>query len=299
MKRSCGFTLVELLVVIAIIGILVALLLPAVQAAREAARRTECGNHLKQIGLAMQSHQDIRKRYPMGRTGTNQWAVSWALQLLPYMEEEHLFTSWDRTQRADAPENITTMRTPVPIFYCPSRRDVAADRDFDNNAAAPMVTSAAAAGDYAGNAGDNVTYGGTNSGNPLRQIDRKIAGPVFTRSIVREKMVTDGHSKTLVVGEKHIPPPPGIEVNGSLHHDQGDTAFFAGDNGWSILAGSAGGIAEIGEMTISKFGSAHSSIAQFVYLDGHVKAIDKGIDDATLKFLSAIGDGEVFDSDSI
>jgi prepilin-type N-terminal cleavage/methylation domain-containing protein len=83
-----GFTLVELLVVITIIGILMSLLMPAVQAAREAARRCQCQNNLKQMGLAMLLHLDAMKTFPMGRNRTDQYAVSWAYYLFPYMEEK-------------------------------------------------------------------------------------------------------------------------------------------------------------------------------------------------------------------
>ena len=85
--RRRGFTLVELLVVIAIIGVLVALLLPAVQAAREAARRNSCVNHLKQIGLAVQNYHDSLGQYPSGREAVDMRAVSWAFNLLPYLEQ--------------------------------------------------------------------------------------------------------------------------------------------------------------------------------------------------------------------
>src|SRR5881396_3595982 len=95
--RGCrrGFTLVELLVVIAIIGVLVALLLPAVQAAREAARRMTCQNNLKQIGLAMHTHHDALGKLPMGQLTRIGLAPSpgwsWSIMLLPYMEQGNLF----------------------------------------------------------------------------------------------------------------------------------------------------------------------------------------------------------------
>src|SRR5262245_33762589 len=98
-----GFTLVELLVVIAIIGILVAFLLPAIQAAREASRRSQCQNNLKQIGLAVQNHHDARRAFPMGRDGWKQKAVSWAFFLLPYMEETAIYNSWHSTDEVYQP----------------------------------------------------------------------------------------------------------------------------------------------------------------------------------------------------
>src|SRR5690606_39193423 len=132
-------TLVELLVVIAIIGVLVALLLPAIQAAREAARRNQCVNNLKQMGIALQMHHDAKKNFPAGRTNTNAGpgtatsplGVSWAFGLLPYMEQNTIYDSLVNTARVDDALNSLAMRSPVSVFYCPSRRNPIADRDFD------------------------------------------------------------------------------------------------------------------------------------------------------------------------
>src|SRR6186997_3312302 len=108
-----GFTLVELLVVIAIIGILVAILLPAIQAAREASRRSHCMNNLKQIGLAVQMHIDSKKRLPTGRDGTDEKSLAWSYYLLPYMEENAVFESFRKGLRVDDPLNAQAMRTPI------------------------------------------------------------------------------------------------------------------------------------------------------------------------------------------
>src|SRR5262245_3250398 len=134
MRRSCsgrhrarsGFTLIELLVVIAVIGMLVALLLPAVQQAREAANRLQCRNNLKQIALAFHIHHDTLRYFPTGGwywwsppnyIGTspvvgNQQQAGWGFQILPYLEAE---TVWN----AGA---ITAVATPNPMFFCPTRR---------------------------------------------------------------------------------------------------------------------------------------------------------------------------------
>src|SRR4051812_38072830 len=121
-----GFTLVELLVVIAIIGILIAFLLPAIQAARESARRNQCQNNLKQMGLAIQSHHDTRKQFPMGRNRFDQKAVSWAYYILPYMEETAIYNSYIPTKEVFKEENKAAMRTPIETYACPSRRRAAA-----------------------------------------------------------------------------------------------------------------------------------------------------------------------------
>jgi prepilin-type N-terminal cleavage/methylation domain-containing protein len=163
-----GFTLVELLVVIAIIGILVALLLPAIQAAREAARRTECKNHLKQLGLASQMHHDTHKFFPSA--GWCDWWVgcpdagygekqpgSWAYSLLNYIEESARagvgqgYKCGDDNSKKAIGEMLGT---PVSIFYCPSRR-TAKGYPYGNtqntNFIPPPVMAKT---DYAGNTGD-------------------------------------------------------------------------------------------------------------------------------------------------
>ncbi|MCL4201732.1 MAG: DUF1559 domain-containing protein [Pirellulaceae bacterium] len=135
-RRRFGFTLVELLVVIAIIGILVALLLPAIQAAREAARRSQCGNNLKQIGVSLQNYHDTYKRFPIGaRNGIgNNWGASFYVGLLPFMEQQSLFERWPWATNTypqdgypggnaalrDDTIGVNILRVTLPTLRCPS-----------------------------------------------------------------------------------------------------------------------------------------------------------------------------------
>ena len=125
-----GFTLVELLVVIAIIGILVALLLPAVQAVREAARRTQCANNMKNIGIALINYSDTKKLLPAAtpfRRGNNIFpnvenapGGTWVVQIEPYIEEQALYDKFDKTRISSDPVNADVVATPLPWLVCPS-----------------------------------------------------------------------------------------------------------------------------------------------------------------------------------
>jgi prepilin-type N-terminal cleavage/methylation domain-containing protein len=115
-----GFTLIELLVVIAIIGVLIALLLPAVQSVREAANRASCFNNLKQIGLAMHNHHDVHGRLPAFSTAGSD-AATWAVMLLPFMEQDNLFRQWDLSRSYYQQTDVARL-SPVKNYYCPTRR---------------------------------------------------------------------------------------------------------------------------------------------------------------------------------
>jgi prepilin-type N-terminal cleavage/methylation domain-containing protein len=126
--RVRGFTLIELLVVIAIIGLLIALLLPAVQAAREAARRTQCVNNLRQIGLALHGYHDLNQRFPPGgwqwRPGNDRRfrQIAWSALVLPHLEQQPLYESLNLATAFDSVENATGAATVLSVYLCPSSR---------------------------------------------------------------------------------------------------------------------------------------------------------------------------------
>lgn len=286
-----GFTLVELLVVIAIIAMLVTLLLPAVQSAREAARRTQCTNNLRQVGLAVLIYADTTNGVlPMGRDDTEHFALSWAFRLLPGLEEQGVYDSHVPEAMVEDPRNAAAMRTPVAVFVCPTRRAPDANRDFDNNDSATRTRGVAAPGDYCANAGPFAQYGNNDERNPSE------SGAIYTHSQVKLRQVEDGTSTTLVVGERYIPSLNAISPRkGFEHYDLGDTAFFSGDNPWTIFGATASGFPS-GEYdsAIDKFGSDHDgNMALFVFLDNHVQPLNYSISATVLHSLGVIADGAV------
>jgi hypothetical protein len=279
----------------------VALLLPAVNAAREAARRTQCQNNLRQLALAVELHHNSQRYFPPARvgtrlhpSGTDQYAVSWAFLLLPFLEEQAMHDSLVRDERVDAEVNAKAMRTPVATFFCPSRRGPVADRDFDDDGAPSKVRAVAAAGDYGANSGTS-----TRHGMPGRdQLDRTEFGPIYTLSRIKARQVTDGMSKTYVLGEKYLPPTPSDAAAGTEHLRQGDVAFFTGDARHTIVRRSSAGFPENSRDDYpGQFGSAHTGFSHFAFLDGSVHTIEHDIEIDLLKKLSAIGDGGAIPDD--
>lgn len=289
-ERTRAFTLVELLVVIAIIGILVALLLPAVQAAREAARRTQCNSQLKQLGLAIQNYHDTLGQFPKGRSSTNEFGVAWSYEILPQIEEQSLHDAYVASEPVHSDVNAIAMRTPIAGYACPSRRPAAADRNFDNNdqggGANGEPLGVAVLGDYAANAGLEEDTGMEDSDFEegvidfvSGHIDRTLAGPIFSNSDIRARHVTDGLSKTLAIGEKHIPPVQPTWSIEQADSAQGDTCFLASDKIHTIMRGTEDGLASgprDSKRGDQKFGSSHPGVVMFVFLDGHTEALSTG-----------------------
>ncbi len=278
-ERRAGFTLVELLVVIAIIGVLVALLLPAVQAAREAARRMTCQNHLKQMGLAMQNHHDTYGIYPDGgirwdqnRTKGDGGAPmaaprqAWGLfyQMLPFMEQQSLYDNGD---------DALVRRSPVGGYFCPSRRE-------------PIEIGGRAHNDYAGNAG--LMGGGLNGWGDGKN------GGVFVRATAAESIdsasITDGTSNTIGIGEKWM------GQSEYSKHTCADNEGYTSGFDWDIVRwGDNPPRKDVlnNDNCKTEFGSAHAGGAHFVYCDGSVHMINFTIDQTTFRNLSQRDDGQV------
>ncbi len=234
----------------------------------------------------------------MGRNGIDQKAVSWAFFLLPYMEETAIYNSWDPNAKVFEPSNDATMRTPIETYACPSRRRAAADRNFDNNNAPPVVLGAGTLADYSANAGIKLMTGMTNtegSGGVFGGYSRIDAGPIFSGSHIGARQVEDGLSKTIAIGERHLPPVPDGTADDMKDYAIGDTASIPGDTPHTTFRCAEDGLATgPDDPDREKFGSSHSGgIVQCVFLDGHVSGLHKDIEVDVLKALSTIGGGEV------
>ena len=294
MQRSSlrnAFTLVELLVVIAIIGILIALLLPAVQAAREAARRMQCRNNLKQIGLALHTYHDAHRVFPMGsETASGQGYWGYAVFILPQLELGNVLDTVDFRNpdccayiRAlqgispPGPAQPDPTSQAFPVLICPSDphgHEKLKDGTPDAQPCGDLYPS-----DYLGVAGDTEAGGGC--GNLLDG-----NGMLYSLSAVRLADVKDGTSNTLMVGERGIPQ---------------DLIW-----GWTICGGSAceqyvsterglspGADAPHTSGIIERFWSWHPGGTHFVLGDGSVQFLSYNIDLATYNALSTRAGGEV------
>lgn len=306
-----AFTLVELLVVVAIIGALVALLIPAVQAAREAARLGQCKSHLRNLGLATLQLHDAVRAFPPARLRTRDFSYegpcettqpSWLVRVLPYVEEGAAAADWNLYGSFDSHE--ASLREYAPsIYVCPSRRSidqaVVDSGEYEAMRTYPCGCSyleivtliGGVTGDYAANHGDftggsysdiySYYLGGNGTGVIISSQPICRNGlPSGWLEKVRMKDLVDGASHTALVGEMHIPQdrlaqPP---ENGPMYNGR-DLPAFARIGGPGI--GLARGPSDTTVQAIG-FGSWHPGICPFVMADGSVRVVANEMDTETL-----------------
>ncbi len=290
-----GFTLIELLVVIAIIAILIALLVPAVQKVREAAARTQCSNNLKQLALASHNYHDVHNTLPYARSGGGQNRHTWAVLLLPYLEQSAMHTLWQTpiagVSQTDGYNNMvsndptmqTIRETGLPVYFCPSRRSPPQLIDFDG----PGVgTALGSAGDYAACTGDGTNDGTFESGMiPVVVSGSNLRGLAF-------KTVTDGLSNTLLFGDKHVAFADLNNLNTGFQND--GVLWSGGERGaFSRRAGASNPLA-FSENTVYnyQFGSYHTDVVQFAFGDCSIRGLRTSLPGTTLGLLANRADGQ-------
>jgi prepilin-type N-terminal cleavage/methylation domain-containing protein len=328
-----GFTLVELLVVVAIIGLLIAMLLPAVDAAREAGRRAQCANNVKQLGLACLAHDEVQGYFPSGGWGWT-WVGdptlgfgakqpgSWLYSVLPNLEQDPLHslggsdgtTPTTGTQMAGASQCIATL---LPVTNCPTRRRTAAypcnwpDGCFSwagnvcyytpHNA---NPTALLARSDYAANVGDESDpgiewLGPESMADGLAHAAEQWKGfqrngVMFTGSQVRNAQITDGASNTYLLGEKYLNPDS--YTNGTDRADN-ESMYSGSDNDNQRSTYFEPPLQDRAGLVINDcFGSAHVSTCCFAFCDGSVHWISYSIDAGTHHLLGSRSDSQPVDA---
>jgi len=297
MKKSNGFTLVELLVVIAIIGVLVALLLPAVQQAREAARRSACRNNFKQVGLAIHNYHDtflafpLSAHYSQGSCGgqapwnENYYRYAWGAAILPFLEQTALYNniSFDKNYNFKA-NTLTDIGMTVDVYLCPS----------DPQGDPRTIRTGAISNGGPDNKDD---LGRSNMASTADSTDWSCAsnrartdgdGILFNGSTTNFASVTDGTSNTFLVGEVTGGKSGSYEGNYWSVMNHADTA--GGINGIHTIPGGRTGS---WSLDTQEFSSFHPGGCHFLMGDGSVPFLSENINQATLARLTARADGEV------
>lgn len=284
-----GFTLIELLVVIAIIAILIALLLPAVQQAREAARRSECKNHLKQIGLALHNYHDINRAMPPGWFGVNAsgqpdpngptgWG--WASQLLPMLDNAPLYNQCNFNVSVGDSVNETPRTTVLHFYRCPS--DTGPDEWELHAAGGGAALARFATANYVANFGTEKLEGCTmlGAGQQCRS-----DGTFYHNSATRFRDITDGLSTTFLVGERRT-------VADRDWYSAWAGVVAAGDDPFVRILGSTDHVPNSPATHFDDFGSYHSGGAHFLMGDGAVRFVSDHIDLGVYQSLATRQGGE-------
>jgi prepilin-type N-terminal cleavage/methylation domain-containing protein len=281
LARRSAFTLVELLVVIAIIGVLVALLLPAIQAAREAARASQCKNSLKQLGLALHGYHDVMNQLPAGWIGNGPegppgWG--WPTALLAYFEQKNLAESGIRFHLPiDHPQNLAARETVLPLLLCSSdghakQFTIGADDALGANIDGGTPLFKIARSNYVGMFGTLEVEDEASNGD----------GVFFHNSRVRFAEITDGLSNTLVVGERNA------AFGGSLWAGVVDGAAEA----MVRIVGVADHTPNHPSLHFDDFASYHPSGVHFLVGDGSVRRFNDSIDHGVYQGLATRAGGE-------
>lgn len=278
--QKYGFTLVELLVVIAIIGILVSLTLPAVQAAREAARRTSCLNNLVQLSLAMHGYEFANESLPPGvlndegpirqeRAGRH---LSWTTQLLPYLEEEIVFEHIDQEAGAYADANSEVQALPLAIFQCPS--DWVSFISDDGSTA-------------------RSSYVGCHHSQET-PIDSDNNGLLFLNSAIRYRDIRDGSSRTLLISEAQTDPNGFGWLSGTRATLRNTGSINAPGHGLARGAEATGESGVVAETPgVGGLSSAHPGVVVCAFADGSCRVVQEAIDIELLRQLGNRADGEL------
>jgi prepilin-type N-terminal cleavage/methylation domain-containing protein/prepilin-type processing-associated H-X9-DG protein len=279
-ERRRAFTLVELLVVIAIIGILVALLLPAVQAAREAARRTQCVNNLTQLILAVQNYEMTYRSYPPGTIDEKGPIVNapqgyhhnWLGQLLPYLEEKSTYDHIDFSVGVYDDKNKPVRELQIPVLFCPSNPGSYRHEDVALS-----------------------TYAGLHH-DVDAPIDVDNHGVFFLNSAIRYEDVSDGVSKTIFVGERIMDSQPDLGWMSGTRATLRNTGIQlnATRSLWGRTAvGAEEDAASGGGASVGGFGSFHPGGANFAFGDGHIGFLSSTIATAVYQQLGHRADGKL------
>jgi len=276
-----GFTLIELLVVMAIISILIGLLLPAVQKAREAAARTKCANNLHQLGIACHNYHDTKGALPPTRMGVGQ--ATWAFLILPFIEQDNLFRQWNLS-KTYYEQNETARTTTVPIYFCPTRRSAAGALSVYGDIPSwggSTTNLPGALGDYA------CSLDPSGHDNPISTCPEN-RGAFLLGDGIKFSAFLDGLSNTLLIGEKHVPL-------GKYGHGWWDCSSYNGDY-YTCFSRSAGSYFPLTNNPRDlgwKFGSLHTGVVPFCFADGHVQQVPVNINPRILDLLASRDDGQI------